>query len=274
MGLFQKRRRRRFFKAGFASLAFASTVSEAQSALKPKVPGETKIVAFMGGDYGHNSMPLEIHMRNIFSTKKDWRIIFVRASRFFTPELLSDTDLLITSRHSRPDDIDWRSEGLVDTMKKGELLWSDENVKASIDNVRDRGMGFMALHNTIACKNRDILALLGVEPIPHNEVQPVWIRDLNQEHPVTSGIGKFFINLDEQFAVVIKSRYTTTLFETTAIHDKRRAIGGWCHESGKGRIVGLLPGHTQWAYRVPEYQEILWRSAHWAMKKEILPYER
>ncbi|MBT4484191.1 MAG: hypothetical protein HOC71_11015 [Candidatus Latescibacteria bacterium] len=232
----------------------------------------TKVVAFMGGDYGHNSVTLEMHIRQLFASRKDWRILFVRASRFFTPKLISDADLLITSRHSRPDDIDWSPEGIVDSMRTGELLWTDENADAIIDNVRNRGMGFLALHNTIACKNRNIVNLLDVEPIPHKEVQPLWIHDMNPEHPVTKGIGKFFISLDEQFAVVIKSQYTTTLFETTAIHDKRRAIGGWCLENGKGRIVGLLPGHTKFTYRVPEYQEILWRAAHWAMKKDIPPF--
>jgi len=220
MALFNKQRRRRALKTGITSFATAAFVTpEAGAAINPKAPGETKIVAFMGGDYGHNSIPLEMHIREIFSPKHDWRIIFVRASRFFTPELLSDADLLIISRHSRPDDIGWRTDGLVDTMKKGEHLWTDENVKAIIDNVRNRGMGFIALHNTVTSRNRDILNLLNIEPIMHNEIQPVWVHELNQNHPITKGIGKFYINLDEQFAAIIKSHSTTTLFETTAIHD-------------------------------------------------------
>ncbi|MBT4485300.1 MAG: hypothetical protein HOC71_16660, partial [Candidatus Latescibacteria bacterium] len=137
-----------------------------------------------------------------------------------------------------------------------------------------RGMGFLALHCTLYSRNRDILDLMGIEPIMHNQIQPIWVRDLNQEHPITKGIGKFFINLDEQFAVIIKSHYSTTLFETTAVHDKRAAIGGWCLENGKGRVVGLLPGHTKDPYLVHEYREILWRSAHWAMNREIQPYPR
>ncbi len=273
MDVLRKPSRRKILKTGIASLAAAVVIKpEANAAVIPKAPGETKIVAFMGGDYGHNSIPYEMHIRSIFASKKDWRIIFVHASRFFTPELLRDTDLLITSRHSRPDDIGWRPEGLSDYMEKGELLWNDENVKAIIDNVRNRGMGFMAVHNTLASRNNEIVDLLDIEPIPHKQIQPLWVRDLNQNHPITKDIGNFYINLDEQFAAVIKSNNTTTLFETTAMHDKGVAVGGWCLESGKGRIVGLLPGHFQWAYRVPEYQEIFWRSAHWAMKRDIPPY--
>ena len=103
-------------------------------------------------------------------------------------------------------------------------------------------------------------------------MQPLWVRDLNGEHPVTRGIGNFLIPIDEQFAVVVKSHSTTTLFETTAMHDKRQAVGGWCLERGAGRIVGMLPGHDKAAYRVPQYRDILWRAAHWAMKRDIPPF--
>ena len=274
MALFNKQRRRRLFNSGLASLTTAAAVTpDADAAVRPKAPGETKIVAVMG-DYWHNGVMQEIHIRRIFSSKEDFRVIFVRASRFFTPELLSDTDLLITARYGGRDSIGWTPEGLVDTMEEGDLLWTEKNVNAILDNVRNRGMGFMALHCTLFSENKDILDLMDIEPIMHNEIQPVWVRDLNREHPITKGIGKFFINLDEQFAAVIKSKYTTTLFETTAIHDKRDAVGGWCLESGKGRVVGLLPGHTHWPYRTAEYQEILWRSAHWAMKRDIPPYPK
>jgi len=255
--------------AGAAS-AFAGTPA-AEAALEPKRPGETKVVAVMG-DYWHNGVAQELEVRKLFSPKKDWRVVFVRASRFFTPELLADTDLLITARYNGRDSIGWSPEGLVDTLKEGDLLWTDENVGAIIENVRNRGMGYLALHCTIFSLNRDILNLLDVEPVMHREIQPIWVHSLNEEHPITEGIGKFFINLDEQFAVIVKSHYTTTLFKTTALHDKREAIGGWCLESGKGRIVGLLPGHTQFPYRVPEYRKILWRAAHWAMKRDIPPY--
>ena len=237
-----------------------------------KTPGTVKVVAFMGGDYGHNSVPLEMHIRSIFSSLTAWKILFVRASEFFTPELIGDADLLITSRHSRPDDIGWRTGGVAETMKKGALFWSSGNVSAIIDNIRKRGMGFLALHNTLFSGNGDIANLLDIEPVMHKEVQPLWIRDLNPDHPITREIGPFLIKLDEQFAAVIKSPATTTLFHTTALHDKRVGVGGWCLESGAGRIVGMLPGHGQWTYEAPPYREIIWRAAHWAMTRDIPPW--
>ena len=166
MALFRKIRRRpvRSITTPLAAAGFAGAYSPVNTAaaVLPKKPGEVKIVAFMGGDYGHNAIPLEMHIRGIFSKKRDWRILFVQASDFFSPELISDTDLLIISRHSRHDDIGWRTEGIVEKMEKGALLWTERNVDAIINNVRNRGMGFLALHNTIACRNEKMVNFLGI----------------------------------------------------------------------------------------------------------------
>jgi len=269
----QGKRERAVYKAGLAAVAgLVSGVSKANAAVEAgKKRGETKIVAVMG-DYWHNGIAQEYHIRNILAPEKNWRIIFVRGPEFFNPALISDADLLITARYDGNDLMGYSARGLVDTMEEGAPFWTDENVKAIIDNVRNRGMGFMPLHCTLFCGVRDITELMGIEPIMHREVQPIWFYNVNQDHPITKGIGKFWIGLDEQFAVVIKSEYTTSLFETQAMHDKRTAVGGWCLENGKGRIVGFLPGHTQDPYRKPEYKDILWRAAHWAMRKDVTPH--
>ena len=257
--------------AGLSAAAASAMTGEAHAALPPKVAGETRVVLILG-DYWHSSVWQEIQIRSIYEKNKDWKVLSARFNRFVTPELINDADLLIVSRSSAKERMDWTTEGVVESVQGGGILWTDENVKAVLDGVRNRGMGLMALHCASYARNREIFDLVDVEPVMHNQMQPLWVHDANQEHPITRGIGKFFISLDEQFAAIIKSAYTTSLFQTTAIHDKRQAVGGWCRESGKGRIVGLLPGHTQVPYGVPEYREILWRSAYWAMKRDIPPY--
>ena len=72
MALFKKMRKRSVFKTGIVSLAASTPVNpEANAAVRPKASGETKVVAFMGGDYGHNSIPYEMHVRSIFASKED-----------------------------------------------------------------------------------------------------------------------------------------------------------------------------------------------------------
>ncbi|MBN1291971.1 MAG: ThuA domain-containing protein [Candidatus Latescibacteria bacterium] len=271
MGSYDRKKETMTMAGKAASVAAVTAASETQADIKPKTPGETKIVAVLG-DYYHNPISQEVQIRNIFFPEKSWRIISVRSNRFFTPELIKDAELLITSRSSLPEHIDWNPQGLADSIDKGIILWSDENIETVTDNIKNRGMGFLALHCAIHSRSEKISDLLGVEPIGHNQVQPIWVNNLNGEHPITQGIDSFFINLDEQFGCIIKSSHTTTLFETMAIHDKRIAVGGWCLDSGKGRIVGLLPGHTNDPFGIPEYRKIIWRSAHWAMKRNIPDY--
>ncbi len=252
--------------------ATALTSTEATAAELQKQPGEIKIVAVIGHDVWHNGVAAEVGIRRVFASKKDWRIIAVRSSSAFTADLIADADLLITSKASVPDHIELGSGLIAESAEPGGLFWNNENINAIIDNVRNRGMGLIPLHCSAWARSRKMFDFLGIEPVMHRQVQPLWIHNINQDHPITAGIGKFMINLDEQFAVVVKSQYTDTLFETTAMHDKHEAIGGWSLENGKGRIVGLLPGHTPDALNTREYQEILWRAAHWTMRRNIDAY--
>ena len=265
--------RRIALKTGLAAAAAVSAAPVAGAAIeKPKKPGETKIVCVMG-DYWHPAVSQETHVREIFSSYKNWRVFFVEASRFLTPELLADADLFISARYSGNDSLAWTDEPVVETRPRADRIWTDTHVNALFDNVTNRGMGWLAVHCTLFNGRKDLEDFMGIEPVLHQEIQPVIIRELNQEHPITRGIDTFFFNLDEQFDAQIKDPSTTTqLFRSLAVHDKRNALGGWCVNRGKGRVVGLLPGHYQWTYRVREYQEIFWRAAHWAMQREIPPF--
>ena len=274
MDFSRKQTRRKVLKTGLASLATAAvTVPEAHAAIKPKAAGETKIVAIMGHDAMHNGVAYEVYIRAILRPKKDWRLLFCRTNKYFTPELISDADLLMTQLFGGP--YADHPEGIADKPEERKPLWNDEIVKAVVDNVRNRGMGWMALHNSIWFGREELEDLMGTKPILHQEIQPMIFKDFNQDHPITKGMDKFFINLDEQFNVEIQSPSTTTiLFRTLAVHDKNDSIGGWCLEQGKGRVVGLLPGHEHWCYRAREYQEIFWRAAHWAMRRDIAPFPK
>ncbi len=267
--------RRTALKTGAAAAAtLAAGGQPSYASIAPKRPGETKVVAIMGHDAMHNGVAYEVYIRSIFSSKKDWRLIFCRSNKYFTPELIADADLLMTSLFGGPftDYI----EGIADSIEQPRKpLWSDEMVSAVVENVTKRGMGWMPVHNAIWFGRVELEELSGTRPVLHQEIQPLILREFNQEHPITRGMDDFFVNIDEQFGVeLLYPGDTTVLFRTTAVHDKNDAIGGWCIERGKGRVVGLLPGHEHWCYRMREYQEIFWRAAHWALNREIPPYTR
>ena len=245
-------------------------------ALKPKAPGETRIVALFGTTERYNGIAQEIQVRRIFEPKKDWRLVFVRSGKLFNPGLIRDADLLMVCRGEGPDPVDLFREngGVADTLSGGASPWTDANIEAVMEGVSKRGMGLIAMNATIFCGNRRFMDFLDVAPLEPHGLEPMWYTRLNRTHPVTERIGKFSVMNDEQPLVLIKSPSTATLFESTAVHEKRQGVSGWALERGKGRIAGLLPGSTFQAYQAPEYREIVWRAAHWAMRRDLPPFPK
>ncbi|MFA6472537.1 MAG: ThuA domain-containing protein [Candidatus Latescibacterota bacterium] len=277
MGLSDKGTKQGSLKAGAAAVTAApAAASETAAGVKPKAPGEVKVVALFGTTERYNGISSEIQIRKIFESKKDWRFVFVRANKLFTPDLIKDADLLIVCRDGDADPIDLFTNGggVSDSVVPGGTLWTDTNVTAIMENVQNRGMGLIAMQGTIQCKNQRFLSFLDVVGMEPHNFEPMWYTRMNKTHPVTQGVGKFSVMNDEQPLVLIKSSSTVTLFESTAVHEKRQGVSGWALEKGKGKIVGLLPGCTLYAYQAPEYQTIIWRAAHWAMNRSIPPYPK
>ena len=261
--------RRDILKIGLTSLAAASFSS--LSSVSAQRNNRIKIVALMG-DYWHNPIALETHTRQIFSKAAD--IHFCQAGRFLTPELLRDADLLITERWNGNDSQGWNPNGVVLSRPQPDQFMTDEQEEAIIHNIKDRGMGWLACHCSFWNQRPRIKALLGCEPILHQEIQPILVHTFHEKHPITKGIKTFTINLDEQFDAIMTNKANTVLFRSTALHDKRNAVGGWCRDYGNGRFAALLPGHTQWAWKHPSFQEIVWRAGFWVMNRNIPPFEQ
>jgi len=267
----KKTSRRKILKAGLASVASVAVTITQSCAVRPKLKGETKVV-YLGGDQLHNGMGQRQEIRGVLG-KAGWRLLFTSDARYVTPELLSDTDLLIITRWGGPIE-GWCPDPIQEGSMPSDGYMSDELEDAIVDNVINRGMGFMALHCTCWTPERQKFNdMMGIEGIMHGPVQTVHMHDFNQNHPITKGIGDFDMPLDENFGVKLINPKAVKLYETTGTQDKRHDIAGWCLENGKGRVVGLVAGHTYTAWRNGTYRKLYWRGAHWAMHKEIPPDE-
>jgi type 1 glutamine amidotransferase len=272
MSLLKETTRRNFFKAGFATIAATTVnVKQTHAAIRPKASGETKVV-YLGGDQLHNGMGQMQSLRGIFS-KANWRFMATSDARYVTPEFISDADLLIITRWGGA--IEGRCpEPIQEGAEPSDEYMTSELEDAIVDNVINRGMGFMALHCTCwTPEMQKFNDMMGIKGIMHGPVQTVHMHDFNQQHPISRGIEDFDMSHDENFGVELTNSKAVKLYETTGTQDKRHDIAGWCLEKGSGRIVGLVAGHTYTSWRNKTYQQLYWRGAHWAMKKDIPPYE-
>ena len=259
--------RREVLKAGF--IVGAGTMASSENIFSsPKTSGEIRVL-FLVGDYWHNGMAQESHWRNVLGPT-GWKLLFAQSSQFVTPQTLKQADLLVVARYSGPDSIGWSSEGIVEDRPTPAPFMTEEQETAIIDNVQ-RGMGLLAMHCTVWNNDRKkFLNLIGIkESAMHGPVQYVKIHDINQTHPITKGITEFDIELDENFGANVDEKRVTVLYKSTGMQDGRVDNAAWCCEAGNGRIVALLAGHTQNPFHKGQFKEIMWRSAHWALKRDL-----
>ncbi len=268
---FNKPNRRGILKTGLASIAAAAAgIPKTFAAIRPKSRGETKVV-YLGGDQLHNGMGQRQELQSIFSDT-GWRMMFTTDARHITPELIGDADLLIITRWGGPIE-GWCSDPIQESRMESDGYMSDELEETIVDNVVNRGMGFMSLHCTCWTPERDKFnEMMGIKGIMHGPVQTVFLHNFNQNHPVTKGIEDFHVDLDENFGVELINPKAVKLFNSFGAKDKRHDIAGWSMESGKGRVIGLVAGHTYTSWRNKSYRQLYWRGAHWAMNRDIPPF--
>lgn len=263
--------RRSMLKTSIAAAAVAAVTENPILAAK-KEADEVRIV-YLGGDYWHNGMMQERNIRGVLgNTPKNWRLFFAQTAGIVTPEVLADTDLLMICRYSGTDTQGFSTERMVEHRPESTPFMTDEFEAAIISNVK-RGMGYMSIHCGVwNGEKKGYMDLIGVEkPYMHTKVQPTLLHDLNPTHPITKGIPESMFGDDEIFSADLIPGKSEVLFKLKGEEQPQDKAGGWCREEGKGRVVALLPGHQADPYHDSSYKEILWRSIHWAMKKDIPP---
>ncbi|MFC1537859.1 ThuA domain-containing protein [Candidatus Latescibacterota bacterium] len=277
--------RRNVLKTGIAACAGSAFSSNVLA--QPKKPGEVRVV-ILAGDYWHNSMMYERHWRRILGVT-GWRLMFAQSANFITPEVIDNTDLLIFSRYGGGNP-EFTTAGLVEDRPGSEIWMTPEQEDAIMDNVVNRGMGILPFHCSIANEsNQKVLNLFGVKKmIMHGPLVMSRFYDMNQNHAITKDV-EAFEEVDEIFGAEMLNDDYTPLFRGRQDYDLiRKASGdtqesfygekpdfpldrlaGWTREVGNGRIVYLncMSAHT--VFWKKSMKEIMWRSAHWAMHKDI-----
>ena len=282
--------RRNVLKAGITSLALGNATTSSLLAA-PKKPGEVRVL-FLFGDVWHNNVTMEVSWRNVLRDT-GWTLMFAQGSQFVTPELLADTDLFVFCRYGGPDTLGWSPEGIVFDRPDGALWMTEEQEDAIIKNV-NRGMGLLPFHCAIWNKNREkYLALLGVKEVfVHGDIRTMTsFYDMNQSHPITRGVEAFDeldevfdpIMMDVEYEPLYRARQEAPDYDNppTWIRHYKDSLGkmdkgpildrsgGFTREVGDGRIVYLNCGSTYEVFWRKSMKELMWRSAHWALKKDI-----
>ena len=208
-----------------------------------------KKVIVLLGDYWHPRQSIEPMLDMLFPKDK-WELTVTE-----NPEVLisDETPNLLVS-----------FKDVIENDQIPTPLWCDNMWTAALDNaVHNRGMGFMAVHCGIADIPEDhfitknILRAFFITHPPQCEVsfEPITGSD------ITEGAKPFtFSNFDEHYQIKIIGD-TEILGYTVSQHGKQPAL--WRHQYGKGKVLGITPGHSYENLSQIEYLELLKNCVEW-----------
>ncbi|MBD3181446.1 trehalose utilization protein ThuA [Candidatus Poribacteria bacterium] len=159
------------------------------------------------------------------------------------------------------------------------LLWwghkrhrdiTDENLARIVKHVKERGMGYFAIHS--AHYSRGLIALLetgcGLGGVGNGGAETVSV--VMPDHPIAEGVTDFVVPQTEYFtepfdvpepeAVVLRSTFETD--------DKLWFRSGSCWTVEEGRVFYFRPGHETFPImRQPEVLKVVYNGTLWAAKR-------
>ncbi|MBM3241052.1 trehalose utilization protein ThuA [Candidatus Poribacteria bacterium] len=167
-------------------------------------------------------------------------------------DALNETDVLIWFGHVRHGNI------------------TDETVNRIVRHVKERGMGFLALHSSHFA--RPYKALMGTNCGWRAYVEDGksgHIKVVKKDHPIAKGVSDFTIPREEWYgepfevpepeAVIIKGTYKDG-------EEVARDLLVWT--VGKGRVAYFRPGHETFPiYYMAEVRKLIENSVRWLAKK-------
>jgi type 1 glutamine amidotransferase len=152
--------------------------------------------------------------------------------------------------------------------------WLREEQALALKAFVSAGNSFYSLHNNshVSLSSKTYRDVMGGAYIGHPPLRPFLVRVSNKAHPITQGVGDFFVN-DEQHYVHYDKDPKYILLESENVDGLTfenlgaKCVAGWAYEYGQGRVAFTAPGHTIHALWAPEYLKLQRRAVRWLLKQ-------
>jgi type 1 glutamine amidotransferase len=148
------------------------------------------------------------------------------------------------------------------------FMWMTPEQQRAVTAFVEGGGGFLNLHNAMGLyPPRGVyLDLVGGLYIGHGPLERFRVEVVDPDHPVTHGVGAFFV-ADEQHTPSYDEGRVHLLLRNRS-DDGTVAAAGWVREPGRGRLCHLANGHTREALLHPMYQKLLRNAVRWCLRLE------
>lgn len=181
------------------------------------------------------------------------------AKDMLTPKLIAEYPVIICNKgnainaaNSKP----WFEPGVTECMP--------EDFSAYVKN----GGGFLAMHVGLVPNPKDVPAyteLVGAYFLDHPPREVVSSEIIDPDHPIAQGVQNF-AERDEHYQIALTAQ-DAKVFMLSKSPSGGIFAGGYSREYGKGRVVGLTPGHTLSIWSNPNFQKLFKNSIRWCAKQ-------
>jgi type 1 glutamine amidotransferase len=151
---------------------------------------------------------------------------------------------------------------------RADFVWMTPEQQQAVVEFVERGRGFLNLHNSMGLYPADgpYLDLVAGRYIGHGPLERFGVEVVDPSHPVTRGVGAFFV-ADEQHTPPYDEKRAHLLLRNRS-DDGTVAAAGWVREPGRGRLCHLANGHTTEALLHPMYQKLMCNAVRWCLRME------
>jgi type 1 glutamine amidotransferase len=148
------------------------------------------------------------------------------------------------------------------------FVWMTPEQERAVVAFVEGGHGFLNLHNAMGLypPGGAYLQLVGGRYIGHGPLERFQVEVVDAAHPVTRGVGTFFV-ADEQHTPPYDEGRVHLLLRNRS-DDGKIAAAGWVCEPGRGRLCHLANGHTLEALLHPMYQKLMCNAVRWCLRLE------
>jgi type 1 glutamine amidotransferase len=154
--------------------------------------------------------------------------------------------------------------------RRADFVWMTPEQQRAVADFVAAGGGFLNLHNSMGLypPGGPYLDLVGGRYTTHGPLERFRVEVVDSEHPITRGIGGFFV-ADEQHTPIYDEKRVHLLLQSRSDDGKVVAAAGWVRQVGRGRLCHLAPGHTREALLHPLYQRLLRNAVRWCLRMDV-----
>jgi hypothetical protein len=249
--------------------------------------GSPKVLALIGDRY-HNFDYIQVCLNKLFhdlampvdyityerlqpAMLRSYQLFLCLRDGMIWPDGYLGPDAYVAyERYLEPDSDNDRRMGSRETSK----FWMSEEQGQAIADFVAAGNAFYAMHNCshISLTSKNYRNVMGGAYIGHPPQRPFKVLVTNKEHPITQGVNDFIVN-DEQHYVDYDKDPNNIFLRSENIDELpygehgTKAIAGWAHEFGKGRVVFTAVGHNIPALWHPEYVKLQKNAIRWLLRQ-------